>query len=390
MEGLRVYDATMGIAGPHCTSLMAMCGAEVIKVEPMTGDWCRGIGQQVNGFGGFFLTYNRGKRSIALDLKSDSGRSLAEKLISSCDIVVESFRPGVMKRLGLDYPTLASKRPELIYLSISGFGQTGPYAPLPAFDTVLQAFSGWMHLNRSSRGEPILMDHIAIDVMTGLYAFQACVTALLARYRFRQGAYIDANLMQAAAAFLAPKLTEYILADRRPAPASDAPMGVWPTADGLLAILVLDQQQFGSLCEVLGCSGLATDPLFSSRERRMTNAASLSERLAGPLMARPAAEWEALMRKKGLAAGKVRNFDEFLDDVHVRAVQSVQYVGQPGIGLTPLVRVPGIPLDVASFRGAPRLGEQSKEILVEIGTPMSEIQSLIKDGVVGDVARSAR
>jgi crotonobetainyl-CoA:carnitine CoA-transferase CaiB-like acyl-CoA transferase len=382
LQGLRVYDASMGIAGPSCTEMMALSGAEVIKIEPPGGDWCRGIGQRFNGLAAHFLTYNRGKKSIVLDLKSAEGRAIARRLIASCDIVVESFRPGVMKRLGLDYETLAAAQPQLIYLSISGFGQTGPYASLPAFDTVIQAFSGWMHINRGSDGAPVLMDHLVVDIATGLYAFQACCTALIAQLRFGRGTYIDASLMATAAALLAPRLTEHILADGQPKRSYDAPMGVWPTADGLLALVIKDQPEFRALCDLMNCTDLAQDSRFASREARMANARPLSELVGAALKRRGAAEWETLLRAKGVTGAKVRTFGEFLDDPHVRAGNVVREVGQPGLGKTPLVSIPGLP-NGASLAGAPRIGEHGQEILTGIGLSPSEIDTLLEAGTVG-------
>ena len=196
LEGINVFDATQGVAGPHATMLLAQHGANVIKVEPLDGDWGRTLGKVYGDLCAHAVTFNRGKRSIALDLKSTDGIKVAQKLAADADIVVESFRPGVMARFGLDYMSIKAKRNDVIYLSVPGFGQEGPNKDLPVTDSVIQAFSGFMSINRDNEGTPQRLGMIAIDVMTGLYAYQAISSAIIARIRYGEGAYIDCSLMQ--------------------------------------------------------------------------------------------------------------------------------------------------------------------------------------------------
>ncbi|SVB49177.1 uncharacterized protein METZ01_LOCUS202031, partial [marine metagenome] len=173
LDGIKVFDATQGVAGPHATMLLAQHGANVIKVEPLEGDWGRTLGKMYGDLCAHAVNFNRGKRSIALDLKSTDGIKVAQKLASDADIVVESFRPGVMARFGLGYMDIKAKRQDVIYLSVTGFGQEGPNKNLPVTDSVIQAFSGFMSINRDSEGTPQRLGMIAIDVLTGLYAYQA-------------------------------------------------------------------------------------------------------------------------------------------------------------------------------------------------------------------------
>lgn len=380
-SGMRVYDASMGVAGPYCTYLMACYGADVIKVEPSTGDWGRKIGNQYDGIGSIFLSYNRGKRSIALDLKSSRGAALARALATQCDVIVESFRPGTMDRLGMGYEVLAKDRPDLVYLSVSGFGQRGPYAKLPAMDPMIQAFSGWLDLNRDVAGNPVLMKHVPVDVVTGLYAFQALSAALLRRFRFGKGGYIDANLMQSAAAFLAPRLADFVMSGGPPPEAAGVPMGVFPTGDGMLSIAVKDDKEFGLLCEAMQMQQWYKDPCFASRAARIANKAAMHAALNAKLAERSAQDWQTIFREKGLAAAKVQSAGEFLDDPHTRATGIMRLVDQPGHGPTPLVPIPGF-ADVAPARfSAPAIGEHTKAVLSELGQSEASIASILEDRI---------
>ncbi|WP_376100998.1 CaiB/BaiF CoA transferase family protein (plasmid) [Roseomonas sp. CCTCC AB2023176] len=311
---MRVFDATMGIAGPHCTRLMALAGADVLKIESPAGDWCRAIGHALDGHGSYFATYNRGKRSIVLDLKTLPGRDAGARLAACCDIIVESFRPGVMARLGLGYAELAKKHPGLVYVSISGFGQVGAAAQRPAMDTLIQAASGWLDLTRDEAGSPVLMDLVAIDVLTGLYAFQAALLAILGRNLDGRGRHVDVSMAGAARSFLAPRLADEAIAPAGAPRRFDAPMGVWPTAEGWLALVVKDQPQFAQLCGLLRRSDLAADGRFASREARMSHAAELRSELAVALATADAAEWEALLTGAGIMAARVRTVREALDE----------------------------------------------------------------------------
>ncbi|HKK31465.1 MAG TPA: CoA transferase, partial [Alphaproteobacteria bacterium] len=177
-EGIRVFDATQGVAGPHCAMLLAQHGADVVKLEPMAGDWGRAIGKKHGEHSAYGLAVNRGKRSIAVDLKNPEGVAIAKRLAAGADVVLESFRPGVMGRFGLDYASVKTGNPSVIYLSVTGYGQEGPYSKRPVTDSVIQAYSGWMSINKDKDGLPQRISIIAVDVMTGLYAFQAVAPAL--------------------------------------------------------------------------------------------------------------------------------------------------------------------------------------------------------------------
>lgn len=367
-SGLRVYDASRGVAGPHCTSLMALCGAEVIKVEPPAGDWGRHIGQRFAGMGAFFATYNRGKKSVVLDLKHDADVATARRLIATCDVVVESFRPGVMEKLGLGCEAVRALRADVVYLSVSGFGQHGPASGDGGLDTMMQAYTGWMHVNRGRDGTPVLMDHIGVDVITGLYAFQSCTAALLRRFRFGDGARLDISLLNAGLAFLAPRVAEHVLAGGAMQDAVTPPTGVWKTRDHPIAIADKDQGQFARLCNALDRAELAEDPRFASRDARMANKAALHALLQPLLLERTRAEWLEHLNAKGIPAASINDFADVLSSAQVRALQLVREGVQPGPGAVPVVAVPG--LGCADILApAPALGEHTRAILDSLDGP---------------------
>lgn len=367
MQGLRVFDASMGVAGPYATWLMAQAGAEVIKVEPAEGDWGRIIGLRVNGQSSAFLTYNSGKKSIALNLKSADDLVIAKRLAATCDVFIESYRPGVIQRLGLDYQTLAAIRPEIVYLSVSGFGADGPLAALPAMDPIIQAYSGWYDVNRGADGAPAQIDHVPIDVLTGLYAYQAATAALLRRFRFGVGAKLEVSLVHAAAAFLAPRLHDHILAKGVAKREAGAPWGPYPAKEGAITLAVRGDPEFRQLCEALAAPELAADERFATRKNRSANTVSLTQALNHILARSTAAEWEMRLRAAGVMCCRVRTVGEFLDEAHVAALGLLRSFDQPGVGETPYIAPPGFALDAAAMTPAPTIGEHTEEVIRALG-----------------------
>src|ERR1700751_2507559 len=231
--GLRVLDLGQGVAAPYCAMLLAMHGAEVVKLEPLAGDWARGLGMQYGDHTAMSAHYNRGKRSRSLDLKAPAGREIALSLADRADVVIEGFRPGVAARLGLGYDALRARNPRLLYVSVSGFGQEGPYVGLPCSDSVAQAFSGLMSVNLGNDGAPQRVGAIIVDTLTGLYAAQALGVALYARER--RGQRLEVSLKQCAAAILGHKLAEHVLEGGTPRQLN-VPTGVYRTRNGWLIV----------------------------------------------------------------------------------------------------------------------------------------------------------
>lgn len=376
--GVQVLDMSQGIAGPHAAMLLAQAGANVVKVEPLDGDWGRTLGKRYNDMCAQSMVYNRGKRSIALDLKSPDGLSIAKQLAARADIVVESFRPGVLKRFGLGYGDLKDAKPGLIYLSVTGFGQDGPYSSYPVTDAIIQAFSGWMNLHQDPHGTPMRSGMTAIDVLTGLYAYQAIATAYVAKLRWGEGRYIDCSMLQSAAAFQSAKVLEHFLEKGQPQ-VSYVPVGVFATEDGFITISAMRDKHYEALCTQLGCPELGTDPRFDSRDNRRTNKEALMPLLAQAFRTRTTAHWEHVLTAADLMNARVNTYGDVLQDEHVRAVRTFDYVDHGEFGDAPVARIPGAhPAPTGDSRAVtPRLGEHTFQILADLGYTGSDQQTLI-------------
>src|SRR3954471_7391526 len=273
-RGLRVVDFGQGIASPYCAMLLAAYGAEVTKVEPPEGDWSRYLGTTYGNHTVLSAVYNRGKRSLCLDLKHEQGIAVARRLAGVCDVFIEGFRPGVAARLGLGYQALVKDNPGLIYLSVSGFGQNGPYAERPGSDSVAQAFSGLVSINVGNDRIPHRVGTTISDVATGVYAFQAIATALFARESVGTGRWIDVNLAQSTAALLGHKFAEHVLEAGAPR-ALNVPAGTYRTQDGWMMVTLVNEAQYRRLCAAIGRDDLGSDPRFSDFARRADSAETL-------------------------------------------------------------------------------------------------------------------
>ena len=387
--GFRVCDLTQGVAGPHCAFLLAQHGADVIKVEPPGGDWGRGIGKRHGPYSAFFLQVNRGKRSLALDLKQAEARDAAAKIAAGADVVLEAFRPGVTARFGLDYESVRAVNPDVIYLSVTGYGQHGPWSGRPLTDSIAQAVTGMMSMNRDKDGLPQRVGMIAIDVMTGLYAFQAVSAALFARaVRGAPGRHIDMSLQQSAGAFMAAKMIEYHL--EGPAPqVVGVPVGTFESADGFVTINARREKHFEALCRLVGRPALAADPRFDSYEARIGNEAALMALLRPLIRERPTTEWVRLLGEADIIAGPVNDFGGYFREPQVLANDSVAWQEHEAVGRVPMHVVPGIETapEGSFLATAPELGAHSRAVLREYGYRDAHIDRLAASGAVIDGAR---
>lgn len=380
LDGIRVFDASAGIAGPHAGHLLARAGAEVIKLEPPDGEWGRMIGRKLGSVGISFLAYNGGKRSLAIDLKDPEGVRLARQVALQCDVVIESFRSGVMDRLGLGYESLRSDNPALIYASVSGFGGPGPKAGRPALDTVIQAQSGWLDLSRDKLGNPCLMDFVPVDVLTGLYASQAILIALLARFRSGEGARIEISLLEAAAAFLAPKLMEAAALPAQATSSAGVPTGIYPTADGSIALATKGDHEFAKLANALGHPEWCNDARFATREARHQNRAACDALVTSSLKQAPASYWDDRLAQDSIVAAKVNDLAAFIEDRHFAALGQLGWTEQANGFRFPSLAVPG---NTAVPHGpVPEIGEHSIEILQQFGISRSRIDEGVAQGIV--------
>ena len=382
-QGLRVFDASQGLAGPQCAMLLAQHGAQVIKLEPPEGDWGRGVGRRYGDHTALALASNRGKRSLVLDMKRPGAQQVASRIAGQCDVVIESFRPGVAERLGLGYEALRADNPQLIYASISGYGQEGPYAERPGTDTVIQAFSGMMSFNRDAAGQPTKVGFLVVDTLTSLYAFQAISSALYARLAGGGGRRLDVSLMQASAAFLGLKAIEASLEGDRPK-ALNSPAGVYRTRDGWVSVTLSKEAHYDALCRALGRPDLREDPRYANFETRADHQAELMQAIAAELLRDDAASWIARIEQAGALASPVNTMRQWLADPHVQAVDAAVWTDLEGVGRIAVPRIPGVEPPAPSEPRAhfPGIGTDGSAVLREFGFEDTEIERLRAEAVL--------
>ena len=383
--GLKVVDLSQGIAGPYCAMLLAQHGADVIKVEGIgEGDWARTLGVRHGSHSAFSIIGNMGKRSLAVDLKSEAGKQVLWRILKGADVFLEGFRPGVIKRLGFDYAAVSAREPRLLYLSISGFGQTGPLAERPAMDPVLQAYTGLMNENRGEDGVPHRVPVIVVDMSTALYAFQALAPALYARRDETRGRYIDVSLMQAATNLQSIRLMASHLEGGTMKPGG-APGGVFQTADGWMSILALKDRDWKSLCTAMTMPELANDPRFATPALRLQNDAALYGIMRPAIAAQPSAMWSERFTEGQLMHERLNSYADFIDQPHVRETGLIQWLTQAGVEQpVPVPTLPGTPPQAhgTSRAMAPVPGQHTQAILAEHGFDAGEIAALLSQGTV--------
>jgi len=383
--GLKVVDLSQGIAGPYCAMLFAQHGADVIKVEGLgDGDWARTLGVRYQSHTAFSIIGNLGKRSIAVDLKSDAGKEVVWRLLEGADIFLEGFRPGVIRRLGFDYDAVAAREPRLLYVAISGFGQTGPLSERPAMDPVLQAYTGLMAENRGADGIPHRVPVIVVDMSTALYAFQAVSAALYARRDETRGRYIEVSLMQSAAALQSIRLMATHL-EGGPMKPGGQPAGVFQTADGWMTVLALNERDWKALCAAMELPDLAADPRFATAQLRLANDIALYAVMRPALAARSSSAWGARFSEARLMHERLNSYTDFLTQPHVRETGLIQWLAQAGVNQpVPVPALPGMPpqLDGTPRGTAPVIGQHTAAVLAEHGYSAADIDSLIAKGVV--------
>ncbi len=387
--GIKVVDLSQGIAAPYAAMLLAQHGADVIKVEPLDGgDWVRVSAPQPGGNSALSVMGNLGKQSIGLDLKSPEGCAVLWRLLEGADIFMEGFRTGVIGRLGFGYEAVSAKHPRILYLSVSGFGQTGPYAERPAMDPVLQAFSGFMTENRDLDGRPINIASIPVDMMTALYVFQALSAALYARRDEERGRYIEASLLQGAAWLNTYAMLQRVIYDGDP-PFARAHRSVYPTADGWILVIVAGRRGWGDFCKALERAELADDARFTTVMSRVANSAVLVPILSEILRSRPSAHWRTRFTEYGVMHSVANELLEVLRDPHVEATGLFSYLAQPGLAAKmPIPSIPGVPpLESGTPGGtAPLAGVDTEAVLTAHGYSAADIADLCTRGIVAAAA----
>lgn len=401
LSGLRVLDLSRILAGPWATQLLADLGAEVIKIEkPGEGDDTRGWGPPfVKGedendlFSAYYLAANRGKKSVVIDLSKPEGRELVCALAKSCDVVVENFKVGGLKRLGLDYEALSALNPGLIYCSISGFGQTGPYKDKPGYDLLVQAMGGLMSITGAVDGEPMKVGVAVADILTGLYATVAILATLNERQTSGLGQHIDLALLDVQIATLANQSMNYLASGKAPQRHGNAhpnivPYQAFATCDGHIVAAVGNDAQFARFSAILGLPELATDPRFRRNTDRVRNRGELLPLLISKIRSRKKAELLRALDDQKIPAGPINNMHEVFEDPHVVARGLV--VEKHLHGGRSVTKLVGNPIKfsrtpIEHGRAPPRLGADTSEVLRrDLAKPEAEVVRLAQQGVISN------
>lgn len=385
---LKVVDLSQGIAGPYCGMLLAQHGADVVKVEPLEGDWSRTLSNRFGDHTAFSIAGNLGKRSIALDLKSEDGKAVLRKLVAGADVFMEGFRPGVIGRLGFDYEAVRALNRRALYLSVSGFGQSGPFAERPALDPILQAFTGMMADTRLPDGTPHRVGGMVIDMATGLYAFQAVSAALYARRDMNEGRYLEASLMSTGAALQAVGIAKGFLDEWKTQPGR-CPNGIFKTRDGWVMLIILGEKEFPPFCKALGNPDLPSDPRFASNAARLANAEVVNATVREAMSRHTTAEWCERLTAAGTLHEAVNDFEQYVAHPHVVATGAVTWLHQPGVSrAVPLPAIAGVgTFPDGKPRGlSPTLGQHSRAVLAELGYDGAAIGDLARRKVVAGVS----
>ncbi len=379
--GLRVLDISQGIAGPYCAHILWQQGAHVLKVEPPAGDWIRFVGVGKGDLSALAIQFNAGKQALALDARTEAGKKVLFDLALQADVIVQNFRPGVADRLGVGYATLSKIKPDLVYVSVSGYGQDGPFANAPATDSVMQADSGLMFSNQDEQGIPRRVGLLAVDVMTGLYASQGAATALYQRLAHKLGTHVQVSLFEACTAFQGACFIEQTMAGKRPFGAVSAPNAVFDTLDGKLSVVTVNTDHFHRVCKALDREVWITDPRYLENEIRFSNRAALQADIAALLKTQTTAHWVGLLQKHDVLHAQVRNYTEVLEHPQALHLNLAQQLEQAGVGKLPYIGLPSHPLH-RPVTSAPRIGEHSIEALTEAGLSVDAIQRLLEAGIV--------
>jgi crotonobetainyl-CoA:carnitine CoA-transferase CaiB-like acyl-CoA transferase len=390
LSGIRILDLSRMLAGPYGTQLLADMGAETIKIEGLAGDPMRQMGPHFSqGESAYFLSTNRGKKSITLNLKSAEGRQVFFDLMAVSDVVYENFRPGVMERLGLSYKTLKSHKPDIILCSISGYGQQGPGREQPAFDLVLQARGGGLSITGEPGRMPVRMGLPVADLAGGMFGAMAVAAALHRRAQTGDGAHLDISLLDGQVSLLTYMAQYYFTGGEVPRPwgaqhENVVPYNAFATSDGALVIAAFAEKFWRGLCRALELDDLIDDPRFVTNADRRRHRETLNTLLAERLLTRSTAEWMVRLNEAGVPAGPIQRVDEVMNDPQVIARNMHISLEHPTIGPLDMV---GNPIKVVgteeTFLPPPLLGQHTEEILTELlGYALEKFASLREAGAI--------
>ncbi|MFT5446590.1 MAG: crotonobetainyl-CoA:carnitine CoA-transferase CaiB-like acyl-CoA transferase [Gammaproteobacteria bacterium] len=391
LRGVRVIDLSSVVSGPACSATLADQGADVIKVETLSGDLMRHSNAVTHGLAPSFISCNRGKRSIALNLKHDDGAEILWKLIHNADVFMQNFRPGAIERLGFGEPQVRARNTRIVYLSISGVGEQGPYAKKRVYDPVIQALSGFADIQSDSQsGRPRMVRTIVADKTTGIYAAQALTAALFHRERSGEGQHVRVSMLDTMVSFLWPEgMTAHtILSDGdEPAKSSTHDM-IFATTDGYITVGAVSNVEWKGLCQALCKPHWINDPRFATQAARTTNRQLRLELVGEELRDNTRDHWLQALETADVPCAPVLRRREVIDDPQVRANGLVTEFDHPQVGIVRQAR-PAARFDRsgAAIGGpAPRLGEHTREILDEVGYSAEAISQMLDEGVIGELS----
>jgi|FaiFalDrversion3_1042247.scaffolds.fasta_scaffold00454_6 crotonobetainyl-CoA:carnitine CoA-transferase CaiB-like acyl-CoA transferase len=390
LAGMRVLDFTQVMAGPFCTMMLGDLGADVVKVERPEGEENRRGVRLWNGEPLPFLLINRNKRGVCIDLKHPEGKRVALRLAQWADVIVENYRPGTMADLGLDYASVRRVNPSVIYCSISGFGQTGPYGHRGGFDLIAQGMSGLISVTGNPDGPPVKVGVPICDLVAGLYAAQSILAAYIYRQATGQGQYLDISLLEAGISLAIWETAEYWATGEPPRPMGtahrlSAPYQAFRGGDGkYFTVGAGNQANWRRLCQAIGRPDLLEDPRFATGVDRVRNLKALQEELERTFATRPASSWLEVLEAAQVPCGPIYTLEEVYNDPHVRAREMVVEVEHPTAGKVPQI---GIPVKFSLTPGrirrpAPTLGQHTREVLEEVGFTPQEVEELRRCGAV--------
>ncbi len=387
-ESVKVLDLSQGVAGPYCGMHFARNGADVIKLEPPgTGCWSRQLGKVTGDHTAHSVVVHRGKRSLGVDLKAPDGLEIAKKLAAESNVIIQNYRVGKLAKFDLDYDSVAKINPKVIYVAVTGFGQKGPRRDQPATDSVMQAYTGMMSINRDINGLPQRINMLAIDFSTGLYAFQAAAAALYGQVMKGKGKLIETSLLESAMVFQEAAIIESYLQGGDAEPIG-MPIGSFKTKDGFMSINARRNSQFKSFCTVIGREEWIDDPRFVGPRQRIANRDFLLSKIRPIIETKTSDEWNQLMSEADILNAKVQAHIDLFEDIQVQAVNAIRWVENDTLGRIPMATVPGQPIPETDdrFTHSPHLGEHNDEVLTELGYGIPKIEELKARGVVGTFA----
>ncbi len=391
LDNIKVLDLTRVLAGPYATMLLADLGADVIKIEmPNTGDDSRGFGPYINNESAYFMSINRNKKSMTLNLKNESGKKIFLELVKETDVLVENFRPGTMEKLGLGYDYLITLNPKLIYAAASGYGHTGPYSQRAAYDAVVQAMGGIMSITGEKNGKPTRVGSSIGDISAGMFTVIGILSALISRNTTGKGQMVDVAMLDCQVAMLENAIARYFVTGKIPRPygnrhTSIVPFEAFETSDGEIMVAAGNNALWKKLCNTLGCHELIDDKRFKDNLDRNENYDELRQLLVPCFLAKTTKDWLDIFDKEGIPNGPINTIDKVVEDIQVLSRNMIVEVQHPTAGS---FKMPGIPIKLSETPGrirtpSPTLGQHTYEILKEhLGLDNMTIEKLAEEGAI--------